>query len=100
MKSFFSGSLFGGPPPLHAAVSQGDLCKVQQVVQTGADVDAKDKEGSAPMHIAASRGFHTIVGELLDRQATATSTNVVRGAEQDLPEDSMLGLHPRHLHVD
>ena len=80
MKNLFSSSLFkpGNSNSLHAAVLSGDLQKVQQVVQSGVNVDAKDKEGSTPLQLAASRGFHGIVGELLDRQATLTVTDAVR----------------------
>jgi len=81
MKGFFSGFLSkgSGPSPLLAAVLSNDLQKVQRVVQSGVDVDAKDKEGSTPLHHAASRGSHGIVGELLDREATSTATDLVGG---------------------
>lgn len=87
MKGFFSGFLSkgNGSSPLHAAVLSGDLQKVQQVTQSGVDVEAKDKEGSTPLHHAASRGSHGIVGELLDRQATLTTTDAVSGPGRPLP---------------
>ena len=48
MKGLFSGGLFKtGPGTLHASVLSGDLQQVQQAVQKGVDVDAKDKVGQA-----------------------------------------------------
>ena len=46
MKGLFSG-FKAGPSTLHASVLSGDLQQVQQAVQKGGDVDAKDKVGQA-----------------------------------------------------
>jgi ankyrin repeat protein len=100
--SFFS-KLVGLNLPLHQATLSGDLAKVQQAVQKGTDnIDKVDKvsskrllllpglclgshsiflylqEGCTALHIAASRGYTPIMGELLDRHASSNVFNLVR----------------------
>ncbi|GAX82252.1 hypothetical protein CEUSTIGMA_g9680.t1 [Chlamydomonas eustigma] len=74
--SFFS-KLVGVNLPLHQAVTSGDLAKVQQAVQKGTNsIDKVDKDGCTALHIAASRGYTSIVGELLDRHASSSVVNL------------------------
>ena len=61
-----------GPPPkdIWEAANQGDVEAVKQFIASGTDVDAKDDNGSTPLHSAAvdgSKGSAAdgLVGELL-----------------------------------
>src|ERR1044072_5641691 len=50
---------------LHEAAKAGDLNKVKQLLQQGANVNAQDINGSTPLHLAADFGYLEIVRELI-----------------------------------
>ena len=52
--------------PLHEAVAHWDLTVVEFLVQHGATVNAVDKEGRTPLHIAAYVNHVDVVIFLLD----------------------------------
>lgn len=57
---------------IHTAVQQ-DLCQVvKNLVDYGANVDAMDKYGNTPLHLAASLGFEKIVVFLLKSNASVS----------------------------
>lgn len=68
----------GGMTPLHIAASAGDLAYVIAEIQTGADVNARDESGWAPLHWLVDMGM---VGE--GREAVLTAL-IQAGADVDL----------------
>lgn len=54
---------------LTMAAMQGNRDAVQQLVASGADVDAKDAIGVAPLHWAAFCGHGELIGKLIDSGA-------------------------------
>ena len=61
--------------PLHFAASKGhtDICVF--LVQSGADVNAKENQGNTPLHLAAAKGHAETVDALLALGARAGETN-------------------------
>jgi ankyrin repeat protein len=55
--------------PLHVACEKGHVQVVKELVEHGADVDVKDKDGSSPLHWACAKGHLAVVNELLSRGA-------------------------------
>jgi ankyrin repeat protein len=70
---FCSVSLFAqgdGMTPLHQAAERGDISAVNQLLASGARVDAVTRIGShTPLHIAATNGHALVVGRLLEAGA-------------------------------
>merc|ERR1712083_1055239 len=50
--------------PLHCAALNGYTATVKELLSMGADKNAKDTYGKAPLDLAKSREFHEIVGLL------------------------------------
>ena len=50
---------------LRAAASRGDLAEVERLLKAGADVNARDNDGSTPLHIAAQYNPSPAVLEVL-----------------------------------
>jgi ankyrin repeat protein len=44
--------------PLHDAARSGTPANIAALVKAGADINARDKNGMAPLHVAAARGTH------------------------------------------
>jgi ankyrin repeat protein len=55
--------------PLHIAVSKGDQNIVEALLEKGANVEAKDKDGYNPLHIAVTKQNQKIVEALLEKGA-------------------------------
>ena len=56
-------------------VHSGNLQKVKQMLQQGADVEARSSKASTPLIVAASDGRHQIVKALLDAGADVNAVN-------------------------
>lgn len=50
---------------LRSAAYNGDIDKVRLLLQKGADVNAADKDGTTPLHVAISKGNAVVVRQLL-----------------------------------
>ena len=55
----------GGESALHIAVRSGCLDCVKALVEAGADVNAKTKDGKTPLHMAKFKGQHEVAAYLL-----------------------------------
>ncbi len=66
-------------PPLHRAARDGDVHRVQQLLQVpGACVDEKDAEGCTALHYAAD-GNHVSVAEVLLHAGADVGTGDTQG---------------------
>jgi len=54
---------------LHKAVKSGNIKTVMKLVQSGADVNARDADGDTPLQIAARIGLVDIAGLLISHGA-------------------------------
>ena len=54
---------------LHIATYKGDVWRVEELLENGADPNAQDYDGRTPLHTAASKGDVLIVGLLLKHGA-------------------------------
>ena len=59
---------------LHDATRNGDFSIVQTLLNTGVNVNEKNKDGWTPLHIAASKNHRKIVELLIDNGAEVNST--------------------------
>jgi hypothetical protein len=59
------------------AARKGDVRKVRELLDRGADVDARDKYGWTPLHLAAYRGYAEVARLLLDRGANVDARDDV-----------------------
>jgi ankyrin repeat protein len=77
--------------PLMFAVEHGELDTVRFLLDHGADVNALDKRGVAPLFIAAWRGHAGIVSLLIDRGAQLeNSSSQVREADKRMDHGTAL----------
>jgi ankyrin repeat protein len=73
--------------PLHQSVLSNDRAAVQQLIRTGADVNAANRYGVTALLVAAQRGHAELVDLLLKSGAR------VKTAEATLPEGQTLLMH-------
>jgi hypothetical protein len=57
------------------AIKRGDLPEVKQLIDTGIEVNKKDKNGQLPLTIASGKGHELIVQVLLDKGANVNARN-------------------------
>lgn len=64
-----------GKTPLHREASDGYLRGVQELLATGADVNARDADDRTPLHWPAYRGHLEIVKELIEHGADVNAAD-------------------------
>ncbi len=64
-----------GIAPLHKAANEGHMSVARFLLDHGADVDVKDREGDTPLHLAAGRGQQAMVELLLAHKANVDGRN-------------------------
>uniref|UniRef100_A0A182FU94 ANK_REP_REGION domain-containing protein n=1 Tax=Anopheles albimanus TaxID=7167 RepID=A0A182FU94_ANOAL len=88
--------------PLHEAASGGDEAKVESLLASGADRNAKESvHGNTPLHEAAWKGYSRCVKLLCAlpkpaKGATTTGTTGVKGLALDLLKDAAKIKHALH----
>ena len=65
-----------GDTPLHLAVRRGDRDLIARLLDEGADVHARNKDGVTPLHVAIWKHDRRVVRMLLDRGADANAKRV------------------------
>jgi len=65
-----------GDTPLHLAVRRGEKDLVERLLDAGADVHARNKDGAAPLHVAIGKRDRQIVRMLLDAGADVNAKRV------------------------
>lgn len=75
-----------GPPPLLAAVVEGDLDKVAQLLESGADTNAVDENGNTALHIAAEYDDVEMIQLLAKHGADFSIMNYRRSTPGDWAE--------------
>ena len=74
--------------PLHLAVLAGDAVKVAELIERGADVNARNRKNATPLHIAAAMGHLSVAKLLLSKGADTNAvdldgkTPLIRAGEQ------------------
>jgi ankyrin repeat protein len=58
------------------AADTGDTAAVQQLLQTGADINAARSDGVTPLFMASLKGRADVVKLLLDKGANASAANL------------------------
>jgi|GEM_PF-5844634 len=64
------------PFPLHRAVENGDLNKIDEILNSGYAIDGTSLEGAAPIHIASLKGDQSVVLRLLEKGANVAARGV------------------------
>jgi ankyrin repeat protein len=67
-----------GETPLHTAVIEGNLARVQELLRAGADVNARATQGETPLHLAAALGDAAIARELINHGADLNAQDSVQ----------------------
>lgn len=65
-----------GRRQLHRFAGEGDLDNIKQLVELGAEIDAKDNAGYTALHVAALKGYFDAVKLLLDYGSSSNTCSV------------------------
>lgn len=68
-----AGSNYGVKYPLHNAVYQDDMQKIQELIKTGTPTNTRDSSGMSPIHIAASKKTTEPAALLLSKDVDVNS---------------------------
>lgn len=64
--------------PLHVAAKWGKTNMVSLLIEKGANIEAKTRDGLTPLHCAARSGHEQVVDMLLERSAPISSKTKVK----------------------
>ena len=64
--------------PLHIAILKLSVESIGKMIDHGADMDIKNRDGSTALHIACKRGRLDVVRELMERGANSREFNHAR----------------------
>ncbi len=70
---FLSLSGYAVAAPLHEVAKEGDLAKVNRLIEGGADVNVRAENGATPLHFAADRGHKDVVELLISKGANVNA---------------------------
>ena len=70
------------PTPLHSTVVRGTIPQIEKLLHDGARLDAKDRSGNTPLHIAVDIGRNTIAELLIDYGANVNPTSATGGSRR------------------
>ena len=73
---------------LHDAAIKGDIFKVRQLIEKGADVNARDQNQHTPLHNAASRRNTDVAKLLIDKGADVNAKDNYGQTALDMAEAS------------
>ena len=72
---------------LHRAVTKGDIEQVKSIIEKGADVNLRDKNGQTPLHLSARQGQRDIAELLLTNGADINAKNKWDRTPMDIAVD-------------
>jgi len=75
--------------PLHAASREGYLDAVRLLIQSGADVNYRDRDGNTSLHCAARSGNSRLVGYLIEKGGDVSILNKNEQAPINVVEKSL-----------
>ena len=70
--------LSAGASDLHTAAKKGDIATITSLLDRGADIEARDKNGYTPLSVAAYYGQPEAIITLLGRGADILAINIAR----------------------
>ena len=74
----------GERPALITAAQSGDVATVKKLLDAGADVEARAKNGRTALHMAADKGHLKIVKVLLEAGADAAARDMMGQTPRDV----------------
>jgi len=87
---FFSNDIF-------SAAYRGNIDKIRNFIETGADIDAQNSNGYTILHIAVAKGNRELIQYLLEKKANANIMSFAK--EGDGPIDPVIGNAPIHYAI-
>jgi ankyrin repeat protein len=78
---------FNGFTPLHLACSRGHVQVFKELLEHGADIDAKDNEDCTPLHNACANGHVAVVNELMSPNNSNGATTTILGKRKSRGAD-------------
>lgn len=80
-----------GATPVHRAVLRGHRDVAERLLDTGiADVNAEDRQGERPLHIASERGDYALAKLLLEHGGSATARTRTRATATECARERAL----------
>ena len=71
----FTFSIFAGAEPLNDAAKEGDLDKVNRLIQEGANIEVRDASSSTPLYNAVDGGHKELAELLISKGANVNAVD-------------------------